>query len=439
MSIQTIPEIPRLYTALAEWGACLIYILPSKKRVKGINLVICMISALIIQSLLQLIAGRLPLYFWMASMTAAAILMFLFIYICCDLLTITVGYYSAFAFITAEFAASVEWQLHSYIFQNGLDHRMVWQIIFLFAVYGVVLIPIGYIEMKHLKGERQLSVSHRQMWGAVVIVITAFLISNISFVYTNTPFSGRLAQEIFYIRTLVDFSALVILYALREQYHQMHMKYELKAINSILHRQYEQYKQYKESIQLINRKYHDLKHQISIIREEKNEEKKAEYLSEIESGIEIYEAQSKTGNSVLDTVLTGKILLCREHDINITCVADGTLLDFMEAMDICSIFGNALDNAIESIKKLSDSEKRLIRVAVYAQNDLLMLRFENYYESELKYENGSLITTKKDREYHGYGIKSLRHIAKKYHGTMTINTENNWFTLRILIPVPKSR
>lgn len=437
MSILTIPEIPRLFTALAEWGACLIYILPNKKRLKGIQLAIFMIFALIMQSVLQQIAGRLPLYFWIVGMMAAVVLMYVYIYICCDLTTITVGYYSAFAFIAAEFAASLEWQLHSYIFQNGLDDRMVWQIIFLFAVYGAILIPIGYVEMKHLKGERHLSVSHKQMWGAIVIAITAFLISNISFVYTNTPFSGRLAQEIFYIRTLVDFSGLVILYALQEQYHQIHMKYELKAINSILHRQYEQYKQSKESIQLINRKYHDLKHQISIIRAEKNQEKKAEYLSEIESGIEIYEAQNKTGNSVLDTVLTGKTLLCREHDINITCVADGTLLDFMDVVDICTIFGNALENAIESVKKLSDLERRLIRVAVFAQNDLLMLRFENYYESELKYENGSLTTTKQDREYHGYGIISLRHTAEKYDGTMTIHTENNWFTLRILIPLPK--
>lgn len=437
MSILKIPEIPRLYTAIAEWGICMVFILLNKKRLKGIQLSIFLVIALIIQSFFQHIAGRLPLHFWIIGMMAAVVLMYVYIYICCDLNKITVGYYTALAFLAAEFAASLEWQLHSYIFQNDLNNRVACQFIFLFLVYGIIMILIGHVEMKNLKRERQQSVSHKQMWEAIFIAATAFLISNISFVYTNTPFSGRLAQEIFYIRTLVDFSALVILYALQEHYHQIYIKHELKAINSIFYRQYEQYIQSKESIELINRKFHDLKHQISIIRSEKNQMNKEKYLSEMEREIAVYEAQNKTGNSVLDTILTGKTLVCRKCDINITIVADGTLLHFMEVMDICSIFGNALDNAIESVKKLSDPEKRLIRVAVFAQNDFLMLRFENYYENELKYENGSLTTTNKDRGYHGYGIKSLRYTANKYHGAMTINTENNWFILRMLIPFPK--
>lgn len=67
--------------------------------------------------------------------------------------------------------------------------------------------------------------------------------------------------------------------------------------------------------------------------------------------------QNKTGNKVLDTVLTTKSLYCNKHGIIFTCVADGTLLDFMDVMDICSIFGNALDNAIECEMKIPEKEK----------------------------------------------------------------------------------
>jgi sensor histidine kinase regulating citrate/malate metabolism len=118
----------------------------------------------------------------------------------------------------------------------------------------------------------------------------------------------------------------------------------------------------------------------------------------MERAISVFESQNKTGNSVLDTVLTGKSLQCGEYNINFTCVADGTLLDFMEALDICSIFGNALDNAIESVKELADSEKRLIRVAVFSQNDFLMLRIENYYEGNLQFEDDLPLTTKKHKQ-----------------------------------------
>lgn len=64
----------------------------------------------------------------------------------------------------------------------------------------------------------------------------------------------------------------------------------------------------------------------------------------MEAEIRQYEAQNKTGNKVLDTVLTSKSLYCNKNGITFTCVADGTLLGFMDVMDICSIFGNALDN-----------------------------------------------------------------------------------------------
>lgn len=107
----------------------------------------------------------------------------------------------------------------------------------------------------------------------------------------------------------------------------------------------------------------------------------------------------------------------------------------MDVMDICSIFGNAIDNAIECELKITDKEKRLIHVTVSRQKNFLILRFENYYDMELKYKQGRLITTKKEKEYHGYGLKSIQYIADKYDGAVSIDTKNNWFDLKILIPM----
>lgn len=87
----------------------------------------------------------------------------------------------------------------------------------------------------------------------------------------------------------------------------------------------------------------------------------------MEQEIRSYEAQNKTGNEVLDTILTSKSLYCQQHGITLTCVADGAALDFMDTMDLCSLFGNALDNAIESVEKLPDSEQRLIHLVVARQ------------------------------------------------------------------------
>jgi sensor histidine kinase regulating citrate/malate metabolism len=116
-------------------------------------------------------------------------------------------------------------------------------------------------------------------------------------------------------------------------------------------------------------------------------------------------------------------------------VADGKLLDFMDVMDICTVFGNALDNAIECAEKIPENEKRLIYVSVFSQKSFVVVRFENYYEGDLLFEGGLPATTKGDRNFHGYGIKSIKHVAEKYGGTVAIKTEKNWFELRIIIPL----
>ena len=128
-------------------------------------------------------------------------------------------------------------------------------------------------------------------------------------------------------------------------------------------------------------------------------------------------------------------MYCDKHGITLTSVADGTLLEHMDTMDICSIFGNALDNAIESVLKLSDKEKRLIHVTVAKQKNFLMIRVENYFEGDLSVENGKIASTKKNKQFHGYGIKSIEYIVEKYQGALSIDTKNNWFDLKILIPL----
>ena len=215
----------------------------------------------------------------------------------------------------------------------------------------------------------------------------------------------------------------------------LRIRRELEAVQNVLQNQYIQYQQSRESIELINRKYHDLKHQIAALRAEPDAERRSAWLDEMESDINTYEAQNKTGNQVLDVLLTGKSLYCQKHDIHLTTVADGTVLAGVSPMDLCTLVGNALDNAIESVKKIEDKEKRLIHVAVSRQKNFALLRFENCFEGELTFENGLPRTTKGNTDYHGYGLKSIRRTAQKYGGTVTVNTRKNWFELKILLPL----
>ena len=200
-----------------------------------------------------------------------------------------------------------------------------------------------------------LHVHKKEFLSTLFIGVAVYAASNLSYVSPDTPFSGKMTAEIYNIRTLVDLGGMAILFAHHMQLVEYRRKKERDALQNVLQAQYAQYRSAQDSIDLINKKYHDLKHQIAVLRSETSEEK-AHYLDAMEQEIRSYEAQNKTGNEVLDTILTSKSLYCQQHGITLTCVADGAALDFMDTMDLCSLFGNALDNAIESVEKLPDSE-----------------------------------------------------------------------------------
>lgn len=434
MMDQMFPDIPRLYTAIAEWLACVVYILPLKKKRSGPALAGILIGMLAAQCILQFLAGRLPIGFWVPSMIGAVAMMYLTLFLCCDVSWRDTGFCCARAFITAEFAASLGWQVYCFFFLKPFAGNQVLPALIMGVSYALVFSAIYMLESRRMQRTARLNVNGKELGSAVMIAAAAFVISNVYFVVQTSAFSGSTGAALFFIRTLVDFSGLTMLYAQQEQRREMHLRREVESMDHVLHRQYEQYQQSRDNIELLNRKYHDLKHQIAIIRSETDPDKRESYLVDMDRAIKFYESDSNTGNRVLDIVLTGKKMSCVEHDINLTCVADGSLVDFMEAMDICTIFGNALDNAIESVAKLPEKEKRLIRVAVYQQNDLLMMRFENYIEEVPVFEDGLPTTTKKNKEFHGFGLKSISQTAKKYGGNITIHTEDDWFILRILIP-----
>lgn len=432
---QLLPDIPRVYTAIAEWSACLMFVCLMKKRfctwkVAGISALM-----LLAQTLFLHFTGNVMIYFWIPCMAVAVIMMMFYIYSCCKISRMEAAYFGIHAFVTAEFSASLAWQITVFFLPEWITRIWGAPIVIQIVSCMVVNLLMWNISKNHLPKDRQLDIGYKQFISTFIIGIAIFATSNLSFLSAKTPFSGVYSIEIANIRTLVDLGGVAMLYAHFVQCSENKIRRELESVENVLQNQYQQYKQSRESIDLINYKYHDLKHQIAVLKSEEDPAKRIAYLDKMEEDIKQYELQNKTGNKVLDTVLTSKSLYCDKHGITLTCVADGTLLDFMDTMDICSIFGNALDNAIECEKKIPDKEKRLIHVTVTKQKNFLMMRFENYFEGSLTYKEGKLVTTKKEKEFHGYGIKSIRYTVNKYEGAVSIDTEDSWFDLKILIPI----
>lgn len=420
-----LPDIPRLYTALAECLAVLLFTPALAPRFsKAVTGGITLLWAAVLSAFLGL-TGNVPGGLWIPCMAAAIGLSYLYLWGVWSITLLEAGYHCARAFILAELAASVEWQLHCALWPA----RGPWEplsLLLLALVYGTLFGIMCYLQHRRPQPAGHLQIGGSAALTAVMLALTAFAVSNLGFL----P-GSEINMSIFSIRTLVDFCGVLILTLQHEQLRESALHQELSAMDNVLHRQYEQYKRSKEGIELINSRYHELKVQIADIRAQRDRAKQDAALAKMENSILQYEAENKTGNPVLDILLTAKSTECQEKQIRMTSVADGHLLDHLSTREICTLVGTALDNAIESCAAEQDPEKRLIRTAVYAQNGFVLFRVENYCKKPVELGADGLPL----RSAHGgYDLRSLRAAAQQHGGSMTVHWEDGWFTLRVLLP-----
>ena len=435
--LQVTPNLnntPGIYYAIAYIISSCLYISLNKKRQEGRKRAAVQIGFAVLLIVFMVATDQIAVRWFIPCVLAEIGLIWLCIHICCDMDWKKSAYFCTRAFILGELAASLDWQLFYFGLMNWkLELNMVWNLLFLAVSYGGVFGVMYCLEKRYRKENEELHISGRELRVTVFLLLLVYMMSNMSYVFSNTPFSSQFPAEMFTIRTLVDLGGVGILFAYHMQIQEINVKLENAYLQNMLHAQYENYKISEESIALVNQKYHDLKHQIAFLRSSIDDREKETYLNQMEQEIKLYEAQNKTGNKVLDTILTAKTLQCQNQGISLTCVADGEAIEFMHPMDITALFGNALDNAIESVKKIADPEKRLIHMVVSRQKNFLRIKVENCYEGNLEFENGMPKTTKLDKKFHGYGMKSINKIVEKYSGSVTIQAKDGWFELRILI------
>ena len=266
-------------------------------------------------------------------------------------------------------------------------------------------------------------VSTRKALAMAAIIFTIGMLMNIP---------ARWLQEsqenaYFYVICMgYDFlSCVFILWSQTEQRREVDLQASIRAEQRLRLQMQEQYDLSRENIDLVNRKCHDLKHQIAALRFVHDPKERDAGLEEIEQAVLIYDSVAKTGNEVLDTVLTEKSLICEQSSISWTCMADGEILSFITPVDLYTLFGNALDNAIEASARIPDPECRHVAVTVRKHHGAAFIQVENYCVKPPQFRDGLPLTTKSDVQNHGFGVGSIREIAQRYGGTMDITLREN--------------
>lgn len=312
-----------------------------------------------------------------------------------------------------------------------LDDTM-WQSVFVYiTVFAVIYGIFQMVFVRKLNEDREHMIQKNVLFAALFVFIINQLAG--SFILVSEDYMWNNMEVRFY-NAFCSLMALVIQFGL---FQQNRLAQENEKIEQLLHQEYKQRQLSRENVELINEKCHNLKHQIAAIRAKDSSLALEKELRRIENAVMIYDSSFRTQNDALDIVLMEKGLVCDSNHIRLVCIADGMSLSHITDTDIYTLFGNILDNAIDSVRDAEDLEKRYIALEVRQSNGMALIHTENYCEEDLDFQDGLPQTTKEDKRYHGYGMKSIRFLAEKYGGAVSCYQENQLFTLNIMLPLPE--
>lgn len=304
---------------------------------------------------------------------------------------------------------------------NVLSHVLFFVVHF--VVFFVLLFTCAKAFAKTTKSiDKNIGKSIVGLFGIFTFIMAGIQGSNVF----NAAYNGATLEAVsFTFHGIMALLYVVIILTLRFILVWAHTTQEKEAEKAFFDSYKEKTEIQEKNMELINIKCHDMKHQLRTLLEGQNLDQ--EFIEETQKTISIFDAQVKTGNDTLDTLLTQKSLVCDANKIQLTVMLDGSALSFMSVQDINSFFGNAIDNAVEYLLNV-DEEKRFIRISSAQNGSVFSIRVENYCEKELRFrKNGLPETTKGDDGYHGFGTKSIRTVAQKYGGDASFAREDDLF------------
>lgn len=258
----------------------------------------------------------------------------------------------------------------------------------------------------------------------------------IAFILVASPLTHYARRAIFWslngtalmlmIATLFTVSTLLVGFM---NISKRQLETENRILQELLHKDKQRYEQAKLSNEKIQIKYHDMKlcthHGIVDY----------ESLKEVEADSEIIKSSYFTGNRALDVILSEKALMCERLGIRLVCTADGAVIDFMKPYHIYSVLGNALENAVESLKKETDESLKEITVNIVRREQTCIIKIVNYVSRKVEIKDGLPVTDKEDKEDHGFGTKSIKNVIERYGGQLSFYQDGDTFTMLAAIPL----
>ncbi len=265
-----------------------------------------------------------------------------------------------------------------------------------------------------------------------ILPSTTFFITMV-FRYQNMYYKSNTNTNILFVLSeIFMFLAIIVVFFIHERtvenqkkLHDMEMVEQKQAINleylDILERKDEETRIF----------IHDIRNNLINISNLTDEENVKKYIQEIYDKSNEISVKAKTKNRLLDVIINKYYLLCKDKNIKFNILSLNENLSFISDYDISAILDNLLRNAIESAEKENNP---YISLSLESDNKFHKIILKNSCSTKPIEDKNNLITTKSDKNIHGYGMKSVLKALNNYNGELEWAYNNNEFKIIILIP-----
>ena len=231
------------------------------------------------------------------------------------------------------------------------------------------------------------------------------------------------------IGTYVKLSMIIVLMVSRDMY-----KEKEEEVHKYLNQQQEHYAYLEERERETKKFRHDIRLQLFVLegmRNDNNEEYN-EHLEEIKERFERLRKKLSVYNDVVDAILYKFCDITDSKGIKLNVTGHMPQGCNIETYDLCAIFYNLLNNAVEALEKIDDDDKEISVDLSYIGEDIIIV-VKNKFNGEMKNSNGQISTSKADEDWHGWGLQNVKDSVDKYDGIMDIDAKGNIFSVTILL------
>lgn len=173
----------------------------------------------------------------------------------------------------------------------------------------------------------------------------------------------------------------------------------------------------------VRRMHHDMKNHLLALRELSSDDARLqEYIGGMMEDLAGFEQRTRTGNDLLDGIFAAKMRQAAAQGVDLLVDLDFSACNYLEDRDLCNVFGNLLDNAIEAACKLEDEQYRSVLVKGRPAANQMAISFSNYYAGTIEFAGSLPRSTKQDAAHHGIGLSSVKKSLAKYEGTLAFRT-----------------